>query len=107
MKTKLDTTWKDTSSYSQGERGKVEPTAWDLDLDGLRVTVHRLHLIDGLWFGSCHAMGVERKQLTFAELKDAQVEFLAYLIARAENWTKKLREARHHPVPTHTKAPQK
>lgn len=84
--------WKDTTSYSRGERGTVEPRAWEIDLDGLRVTVHRYFDLEG-WFGTCHAMGVDRQQLTCERIADAQAQFIDYLIRRSQRWTEKLQRA--------------
>lgn len=86
--------WKDKSSYSRGERAATVPSIWELDLDGLRVSVHRLHGCgDDLWFGSCYTMGVERKQLDAADIDLAQREFVAYLRDRAKRWAEKLGKA--------------
>lgn len=84
--------WKDTTSYPRGERGSVEPRILDLDLDGLRVTVHRIHGIDDQWFGTCRAMGVKDRELT-SNLRESQLAFLGYLKARAWNWADKLAAA--------------
>lgn len=85
--------WKDSTSYSRGERGSTEPRAWDLDLDGLRVTVHRIHRIDGLWFGTCYAMGITDKQLGRPDIESARHEFLMLCVGRANRWAEKLRAA--------------
>lgn len=89
--------WKDTTSYSRGERDTVEPRQWELDLGGLRVCVHRYHGLDGWfgtgWFGTCHAMGVERQQLDSTTPADAQQELLGYLKSRTERWVAKLNAA--------------
>jgi hypothetical protein len=87
------TEWKDATGYNRGERGTVEPRAWEMDLEGLRVSVHRFHGCDG-WFGSCHAMGVDRLSLTCEEIADARVQFVDYLHRRAMRWVEKLARAR-------------
>lgn len=33
--------WKDTTGYSHGERGKIEPQSWTIECGDLRVTVTR------------------------------------------------------------------
>ncbi len=81
--------WKDTTSYSQGERGKAEPRTWSIETSGLRIVVTRRHGCEG-WWGSCYAMGVEQHQLDEADIASAQEEFIDYLHGRASNWTKKL-----------------
>lgn len=74
------------STWKTNHRGTVH----DLDLSGMRVTVHRWHGIADEWFGSCHSMGVERIQLKARELSDAKQEFFNYLHGRASNWARKL-----------------
>lgn len=87
--------WRDATSYAQGERGVKSPTIWELDLDGLRVSVHRIHgVTDPLWFVTCHPMGIDRHQLDSPYLPTACSEALAYLIQRAERWSYKLGAAR-------------
>lgn len=36
--------WTDVSSYSQGERGKKEPTAWTCKVGGLKIVVVKAHV---------------------------------------------------------------
>jgi len=67
-------TWKDVSSYSQGSRGKIEPTSWEAEIGDLRLIVHRLHGIQGTWFWSCHDVRVDRQELDAQEAGDAQRE---------------------------------
>lgn len=88
------TEWKDATSYSRGERGTKEPSVMEMDLDGLRVSVHRLHGVEGLWFGSCYVMGVERHQLDSKDFDTAAQEFLGYLEGRAQRWVSKLNSVR-------------
>lgn len=84
--------WKDATSYSRGERGTVEPRVWAIDIDGLRVSVHRLIHCEG-WFGSCHTMGIDRQPIEADGLEAARVEFCDYLIGRATHWITKLHRA--------------
>lgn len=92
-KVSMKTKWKDASSYSAGERGNVEPTVWNLVLEGLSVTVHRWHGIDDVWFGSCSTMGIDRHQLESPEHEKAKAEFIAHLRGTALNWVAKLGRA--------------
>jgi len=84
----------DAERRVDGERGTVEPRAWDLDIDGLRVSVHRLHGCDDGWFGSCHALGVERLSLTHERVEAAREQFLDYLDRRVKRWSEKITAAR-------------
>lgn len=80
--------WKDTTSYSRGERDNVEPREWSAETDGLLIQVHRMHGCDG-WFGTCYAMGVERKELGH-DIERARHGMLIYLRNRAKRWTEKI-----------------
>lgn len=47
--------WKDASSYSRGQRGTIEPTAWQLEVGYLRIVLHRKHGLDPTqWYGTVH-----------------------------------------------------
>ena len=41
--------WKDTTGYSHGERGKIEPGSWTIECGDLRVTVTRHLYYPGQW----------------------------------------------------------
>lgn len=84
--------WRDATSYSRGGRGTAEPTIWELDVDGLRVVVHRWHGLEG-WFLSCHAMGVDKSALAATALESAQNEALIILRGKAKRWHDKLAAA--------------
>ena len=72
--------WEDTTSYSRGERDKAEPREWELAFPNIRIKVHRLHGIPG-WFLSCHALGVERKDLKCEDLEKAKAKAVNGIIA--------------------------
>lgn len=43
-------TWQDTTSYSRGERGTIEPKEWTLETETLRITIHRhMHHAKDAW----------------------------------------------------------
>lgn len=65
----------------------------EVDIDGLRATIHRLHGVDDLWFGTCHAMGVDRHELTASDIDSARDEFLVYLDRCLDSWRVKLAKA--------------
>jgi hypothetical protein len=47
--------WTDDTSYQRGERdggAKPEPRVWGAKIGRLRLVVHRLHGIPGLWYCS-------------------------------------------------------
>jgi hypothetical protein len=82
MSTTKEPNWKDTSSYAQGERGKIEPSAWELKLPNIRITVHRLYRIPDCWFMSCHLVGIEGQNLNCGDLEAAKVKALAIVKAK-------------------------
>lgn len=52
--------WKDTTSYSQGQRGKVEPRTWTAEAEGVRITVTNNHLhAPGKWVMHCFSLGMD------------------------------------------------
>lgn len=56
--------WKDATSYSQGERGKVEPRAWEIKTSAVRITVVRGHLTNpGYWVVHCYELGMNTVDL--------------------------------------------
>lgn len=55
-----DIEWKDATSYSQGQRGKIDPNAWECTVKGVRVWVgsgHR-HYPDE-WVMHCPELGMD------------------------------------------------
>lgn len=73
--------WRDSSSYSQGERGQVEPRTWELRLDGLCICVTRRIHLEGWWL-TCHDLrigGGHPVPLSSTMIADAQKEALCYV----------------------------
>jgi predicted YcjX-like family ATPase len=77
-----DLTWEDTTSYSQGERGKTEPRTWTIStgdvLRRLDVTVTRHIDYPGEWLLICRQLNV-RHALKSEELEPAKTEALKSL----------------------------
>lgn len=56
--------WKDATSYSQGQRGKTNPTAWECRVEGIRIWVSCGHIYyPGEWVMSCDALNIDKKHL--------------------------------------------
>lgn len=73
--------WKDDSSYSRNDPHPRVATVWSLELpQRLRVIVHRHIHVPGVWFLSCHRLGIDTEQLKASELEDAKAEALETLI---------------------------
>jgi hypothetical protein len=65
--------WKDSTSYSRGERGTVEPRSWTLgDNNHKSVVVHRRIDAPGTWFVSCYALDIESFELGTKSLETAK-----------------------------------
>ena len=69
--------WTDTTSYSQGQRGKVVPDQWTVESGRISVTVHRYVGCGDVWFVTCHAIKVMDRELQSEKLSDARIEALA------------------------------
>jgi hypothetical protein len=69
--------WIDDTSYSQGERGKVEPSSWKLTLaSGATIWIGKNHrYYPGDWVFKCPAFNQsEPKRMAAKTLEDAKVE---------------------------------
>lgn len=75
--------WVDVTSYSRGERGSVEPSAWELRGQHLRMIVHRMHSLDG-WFGTCHEVSIDCLPLQASDVVSAQAEALSAVRAKLQ-----------------------
>jgi predicted DNA-binding helix-hairpin-helix protein len=67
--------WKDSTGYSQGERGKIEPTSWALTLSPeLRISVTKGHRIyRGEWIMFCYGLDMKEVQLGLDDSQPAEV----------------------------------
>ncbi len=74
-----DAQWKDESSYSRGERGRVEPSVWVLSLPTTRISVHRHIHRPGKWLLTCRRLGIEMKELKASAIEEAVSEALLLL----------------------------
>lgn len=81
--------WKDTSSYSRGERGTVEPTCWELYTGEMRIRVHRSRSLDG-WFLSVPRLQIECAALATSSVEDARAEAIRRVRALLEKMSASL-----------------
>lgn len=52
--------WKDATTYSKGQRGTKEPTAWEVGSGHINVWVSKGHIHHpGEWVVTCHVLGME------------------------------------------------
>jgi|SRR6478735_4464783 len=70
------TEWKDATGYSQGQRGKVEPSAWETRIAGIRIYVTCGHIYHkGEWVMNSDELGFERAPLGFDLTADKEDVF--------------------------------
>ncbi len=72
--------WKDTTTYRQSERGKIEPRCWSLEGRLLRITITNAHIFaPGKWVMHCFALGIDT-HVTLAKTKErAQAYAVRYV----------------------------
>src|SRR5690606_41821688 len=86
--------WKDATSYSQGQRGKIAPDAWECTVADVRVWVgsgHRYY--PGEWVMHCHTLGMEAIRIGPASAlseKEAQQAALTRAASEASKRATKL-----------------
>lgn len=80
------TEWKDATSYSQGQSGKIAPNAWECRIGGIRIWVgsgHRSY--PGEWVMHCHELGISEKRIgPTSSLSDHDARNEALKIAGSE-----------------------
>lgn len=82
--------WRDSTSYSRGECGVVEPRQWSLDLGAIEITVHGYLGCDG-WFVSTRGdLSIERRALVALKIEKARAEAIEYVGQRVDALTKAL-----------------
>jgi hypothetical protein len=56
--------WKDATNYRQGERGKIEPTSWEMRFDGARIWISKGHrYYPDKWIVNCCEVGIEEQEI--------------------------------------------
>ena len=81
-------TWKDVTSYQRG--AKKEPNAWECWADWLRITVHRMHGLDG-WFLSARYL-IDQRSIPYADLEKSKTWALGAVKGRLESALNALRK---------------
>jgi hypothetical protein len=84
--------WKDATSYSRGDRGKVEPSVWEVESDGLRVALHRWVAVADKWFVTCYDLKIDKQPLSSKHMKVAAKEALSLVKETAKELYAKARE---------------
>ena len=66
--------WKDSTSYSQGQRGVAPQTSWSTSLDGINIFVTCGHVAyRGSWVIRCHELGIDLAQLDVPDDASSEV----------------------------------
>lgn len=94
--------WKDATSYSQGQRGKIGPNSWEAEISGYKIWISSGHLYyPDEWIMNCRGLDIERKVLgpksTMSE-NDAQVKAVDYAVIVAGKNIQKLTGFVHEAV---------
>jgi len=56
--------WKDATSYSQGQRGKIDPNSWETTIANIQVWVSRGHIYNPeTWVVTSRELGVDAKPI--------------------------------------------
>jgi hypothetical protein len=72
--------WKDVTTYSQGEKERI-PRIWEVRFGRARLSVHRVHGIDG-WYATC--LFWDRKSLQSDTVDEAKREAVKLLETELE-----------------------
>ena len=82
--------WKDTTSYSQGERAKgVPPSSWGTTVAWLRISIHRhIHYEKDQWLLSTRPGIFDLHLLDSKEVEDAQKEAIKVIRKKLDVATK-------------------
>lgn len=75
--------WKDATSYSRGQRGSIEPTAWETTIGKCRIWISKGHrYYPGEWVMNAWGVHVEEKRLGDDTLDLETVKGMALRVAR-------------------------
>jgi hypothetical protein len=67
-------TWKDTTSFSQGEKDRT-PRCWTAKAGRVQIVVHRhIHFPPDAWLLSCAALRIDNRQLKSKDVDEAKQE---------------------------------
>ena len=74
----MDAVWKDTTSYSQNERGKVAPRTWSSDIGNVDIKIHRhIYYEPDIWLMSCNYLNISNHELDSKDVDKAKEEALS------------------------------
>lgn len=74
----MNLTWKDATSYSKGQRGKVAQTAWQAEIGEYKILVSRGHINHPeRWVMTCRKLGLEAVDLSESKFTPEHAQKLA------------------------------
>jgi len=81
--------WEDATSYSQGERGRIDPSAWRCSVGHTSIWIGRAHrYYPGEWVMHCHELGFSEKKIgaaTDIDLAEAKRRALSIASRQAKH----------------------
>ena len=78
--------WKDISSYSKGQKGKVEPSVLEADIEEIAIKIHRHIHYPETWLLTCYDMNIEKENLYTNDFKKAERKAMKMLFSRLERY---------------------
>jgi len=74
--------WKDTTSYSRGDKERI-PRILEIKVEGLRIVVHRIiHYPE--WYVSCYDLNIEDRCLYVDDLYEAKIKAIDIILEKLE-----------------------
>jgi hypothetical protein len=59
-----DMKWKDSTTYSRGQRGVMPQTSWSTEVDGVYIFITCAHVAcRGSWMIRCHELGIDLAEI--------------------------------------------
>lgn len=80
--------WKDVTSYSRGQKGKVEPSILEAEIEEVAIKIHRHIHYPETWLLTCHDMNIEKEILYTNDFKKAERKAMKILSSRLERYEK-------------------
>ena len=74
--------WSDVTSYSRGERGKIEPRTYELNIDGWLVVITKHRDWGSEWCLRSRSAGIELERLGTTRLSEAKFKAIYRMVDR-------------------------
>ena len=80
--------WKDITSYSKGQRGKVEPSVLEAEIEDVAIRIHRHIHYPETWLLTCYDMNIEKEILYTNDFEKAERKAMKIIFNRLERYKK-------------------